>query len=101
MLTKQSYEPTSKIHRALGNRFLPTQIYDNGGAGIHIMGSTNFKFDATIGDENDEGDGYVGSLDGQQPIEVIVESSTRVIFQDMSVRSANGENVLTQPGFFY
>ena len=58
------------------------------------MDSTNFTFDATVGYEYDEGDGYVGSLDGQQPIEVIVESSTGVIFQDMSVRSANGENIL-------
>ena len=77
----------------------PSQIYDNGEAGIQIIDSTNFTFDATVGYENDEGDGYVGSLDGQQPIEVIVESSTGVIFQDMSVRSANGENILTQTVF--
>ena len=59
------------------------------------MGSTNFTFEATIGPGEDEGEGYVGSLDGQQPIEVIVESSTSVIFEDMSVRSTNGENTVS------
>ena len=44
-----------------------------------------------------KGDGYVGSVDGQQPIEVIVESSQRVTFQDMDVRSANGENIFSEP----
>lgn len=61
------------------------------------MGSNNFTFEATIGDECFglncplEGEGRVGSLDGQQPIEVIVESSTLVKFQDMKVISTNGE----------
>jgi len=74
------------------------QIYDNGVAGIHITGSNNFTFEATIGDECygtpcelPEGEGNVGSVGGQQPIEVIVESSTLVTFQDMRVQSANGE----------
>ncbi|CAM9670498.1 unnamed protein product [Ascophyllum nodosum] len=64
-------------------------FFDNGEAGIRIVGSTNFTFDATIGSSSDEGEGYVGSLDGQQPVEVVVESSTSVIFEDMSVRSTN------------
>ncbi|CAN0012704.1 unnamed protein product, partial [Hapterophycus canaliculatus] len=70
-------------------------LYDNGVAGIHIMGSNNFTFEATIGSEcwgDDcviEGEGNVGSLDGQQPIEVIVESSTLVTFKDMKVQSVN------------
>lgn len=74
-------------------------MYDNGVAGIHIMGSNNFTFEATIADEcwgEDcvlEGEGNVGSLDGQQPIEVIVETSTDVKFQDMRVESDNGESM--------
>ncbi|CAM9252697.1 unnamed protein product, partial [Ectocarpus sp. 12 AP-2014] len=68
---------------------------DNGVAGIHVSGSNNFTFEATIADKcwgEDcvlEGEGNVGSLDGQQPIEVIVESSTLVKFQDMKVQSVN------------
>ena len=73
------------------------QFFDNGEAGIRIVGSTNFTFDATIGSSNDEGEGYVGSLDGQQPVEVVVESSTSVIFEDMSVRSTNGEISFGRP----
>lgn len=74
------------------------QVYDNGVAGIHIMGSNNFTFEATIADECFgescvlEGEGNVGTVDGQQPIEVIIETSTDVKFQDMRVQSANGES---------
>lgn len=70
---------------------------DNGVAGIHIMGSTNFTFEATIADECFapdcvlEGEGRVGSVDGQQPIEIIIENSTDVKFKDMRVLSINGE----------
>ncbi|CAM9670164.1 unnamed protein product [Ascophyllum nodosum] len=64
-------------------------FFDNGVAGISIMGSTNFTFEATIDSSNDEGEGYVGSLDGQQPIEVIIDSSNGVTFQDVSVKSTN------------
>ncbi|CAM9674797.1 unnamed protein product [Sphacelaria rigidula] len=68
-------------------------MYDNGVAGIHIIGSTNFTFEATITSEDDqpfpEGEGNVGSLDGQQPIEIIIESSSLVTFQDMKVTSSN------------
>ncbi|CAM9952012.1 unnamed protein product [Ascophyllum nodosum] len=64
-------------------------IYDNGVAGIHIVDTTDFTFEATFDRFLEEGDGYVGSVDGQQPIEVIVESSHRVTFQNMDVRSAN------------
>ncbi|CAM9695160.1 unnamed protein product [Ectocarpus sp. 6 AP-2014] len=76
---------------------------DNGVAGIHVSGSNNFTFEATIADEcwaDDcvlEGEGNVGSLDGQQPIEVIVESSTLVKFQDMKVQSVN-DPVMTVSG---
>lgn len=66
-------------------------MWDNGVAGIQISGSNNFTFEATIGDENAEGEGYVGSLDGQQPIEVVVDSSSLVTFQDMKVTSGNGK----------
>ncbi|CAN0405209.1 unnamed protein product, partial [Ascophyllum nodosum] len=65
-------------------------MWDNGVAGIRILGSNNFTFEATFNDEySSEGEGYVGSTDGQQPIEVIVESSTLVTFHNMSVRSTN------------
>ncbi|CAN0074142.1 unnamed protein product [Ectocarpus fasciculatus] len=65
-------------------------LYDNGVAGLHIMNSNNFTFEATIADyEGAEGQGNVGSLDGQQPIEVIVEGSSLVKFQDMKVQSVN------------
>lgn len=60
-------------------------------AGIHITGSNDFIFEATFGDEYSEGEGYVGSIDGQQPIELIIESSSQVMFSNMSVRSTNGE----------
>lgn len=66
------------------------QIYDNGVAGIHIVGSNNFTFEATVDSEGDEGEGNVGSLDGQQPIEIIIESSSLLKFEDMRVQSLNG-----------
>ncbi|CAM9183832.1 unnamed protein product, partial [Sphacelaria rigidula] len=69
-------------------------MYNNGEAGIHIVGSSNFTFEATIASALTEGDGLVGSLDGQQPIEIIVESSALVTFQDMKVVS-NNEPVIT------
>lgn len=71
--------------------FLLTQLYENGVAGIHITGSTNFTFDATIGPESTSGEGNVGSIDGQQPIEVVVEGSTLVTFNDLRVQSSNSE----------
>lgn len=69
------------------------QIYNNGVAGLHITGSYNVTFEATI-DNSEEvflGEGNVGRLNGQQPIEIIIESSTLVIFNDMRVTSSNGE----------
>lgn len=70
------------------------QFYDNGVAGLHITGTNNFTFEATTsGADGAEGEGNVGSLDGQQPIEVIIEDSSLVTFQDMRVESANGESV--------
>ena len=79
------------------DRWHSSQIYDNGVAGIHIVDTTDFTFEATFDTGSERGDGYVGSVDGQQPIEVIVESSQRVTFQDMDVRSANGENIFNEP----
>ena len=68
------------------------QLYDNGVAGIHIMGgSNNFTFEATVDSIGDEGEGNVGSLDGQQPIEIIIETSADVKFTDMRVQSLNGK----------
>lgn len=68
-------------------------MYDNGVAGIHITDSTNFFFEATTGRGRPEGEGLVGSIDGQQPIEIIVESSSLITFQDMKVISTNGKNI--------
>ena len=69
-------------------------MWDNGVAGIRILGSNNFTFEATFNNEySSEGEGYVGSTDGQQPIEVILESSSLVTFHNMSVRSTNGETL--------
>ncbi|CAN0452754.1 unnamed protein product [Pylaiella littoralis] len=64
-------------------------IYDNGVAGLHIMNSNNFTFEATIDSDGSVGDGNVGSLDGQQPIEIIIENSVLLKFQDMRVQSVN------------
>eukprot|EP00752_Nemacystus_decipiens_P007213 g6456.t1 len=64
-------------------------LYENGVAGIHIVGSNNFTFDATFDPESLLRDGNVGTTDGQQPIEVIVESSTMVTFNDLRVKSSN------------
>eukprot|EP00903_Cladosiphon_okamuranus_P020463 g18782.t1 len=64
-------------------------LYDNGVAGIHIMGSNNFTFEATAENYEDEGEGNVGSLDGQQPIEIIIENSSLLKFEQMRVRSLN------------
>lgn len=68
-----------------------SQFYDNAVAGIHIVGSNNFTFEATIASDSFVGSGRVGTLDGQQPIEVVIETSSLVHFQDMAVFSANGE----------
>lgn len=73
------------------------QLYENGVAGIHIMGTNNFTFDATIGEESTVGEGNVGNLDGQQPIDVIIESSTLVTFNDLRVQSSNGKSVCSAP----
>ena len=72
--------------------FLDSQFYDNGVAGLHVSGSNNFTFEATFDGYEDNSIGNVGSLDGQQPIEVIIESSNLVKFTDMRVQSANGES---------
>lgn len=61
-------------------------------AGLHIINSNNFTFEATIDSvDGAEGEGNVGSLEGQQPIEIIIEDSDLVTFQDMRVESNNGE----------
>lgn len=75
------------------------QMKDNGFAGIHLLSSHNFTFEATIGSDETEGEGYVGSLDGQQPIDIIIETTSLVTFTDLRVRSANGE-LLDIPALF-
>lgn len=65
---------------------------ENGVAGIHIMASNNFTFVGPRSSESgDAGQAFVGSNDGPQPIEVIVESSTLVTFNDVYILSANGK----------
>ena len=54
-------------------------------------GSNNFTFEATTSGYT-EGEGNVGSLDGQQPIEIIIETSTDIKFEDMKVQSVNGRS---------
>lgn len=66
---------------------------ENGVAGIHIMASNNFTYEGPVNFESgDAGQGFVGSSsDGPQPIELIVESSTLVTFNDVYFLSANGK----------
>lgn len=59
-------------------------------AGMHITGSNNFTFDATLGPESSVGQGNVGTTDGQQPVEIIIEGSTLLTFNDLRVQSSNG-----------
>lgn len=73
---------------------LGMQLYENGVAGMHIIGSNNFTFDATIGPESTVGQGNVGTTDGQQPIEVIIEGSSLLTFNDLRVQSSNGAHFL-------
>ena len=57
---------------------------------MQITGSNNFNFDGTLGPEETVGQGNVGTTDGQQPIEIIIESSALLTFNDMRVQSSNG-----------
>ena len=57
---------------------------------MHITGSNNFTFDATIGPESTTGQGNVGTTDGQQPIEIVIEGSSLLTFNDLRVQSSNG-----------
>lgn len=74
---------------------------DNGVAGIHLVGLNNFTFEATIGDDSTEGEGNVGSLTGQQPIEIIIESTSLAKFADLRVQSTNGEILLASASLRY
>lgn len=68
------------------------QVEENGVAGIHIMASNNFTFEGPLSSESGPaGQAFVGSSDGPQPIEVIVESSSLVTFNDVYFLSANGK----------
>eukprot|EP00752_Nemacystus_decipiens_P013409 g11873.t1 len=66
-------------------------VEQNGVAGIRIMASNNFTFEGprSTSEPGDAGQAYVGSSDGPQPIELIVESSTLVAFNDVYFFSAN------------
>lgn len=82
-----------------------SKIYNNGVAGLHITGSQNVTFEATVGEGGNDsnstlGEGNVGSLDGEQPIEIIVDSSTFVTFTDMRVTSPNGTRNLSPSAAF-
>ena len=65
---------------------------------MHIIGSNNFTFDATVDPESTVespvGEGNVGTTDGQQPIEIIIEGSALLTFNDLRVRSSNGMKAL-------
>ncbi len=77
--------------------FVDVQFYDNGVAGLHIVGSNNFTFEATTHASWEEDweestpKGSVGSVGGLQPIEIIIEGSSLLTFTDMRVLSDNGE----------
>lgn len=82
-----------------------SKVYNNGVAGLHITGSHSVSFEATAGEGGNDsgssmGEGNVGSLDGDQPIEIIVDSSTFVTFTDMRVTSANGTRNLSPSAAF-
>lgn len=66
------------------------QFYNNLVAGLVIRDTRNVTFEATYGSGSD-GDGQVGSLDGQQPIDLVIEGSTMLMFDHMNVPSSNGE----------
>lgn len=71
------------------------KIHHNEVAGLHITGSHNVTFEATVHEggydsESSLGQGSVGSLDGEQPVDVIVDNSTLITFTDMRVTSSNG-----------
>lgn len=57
-----------------------------------IRDTRNVTFEATFGSEF-SGEGNVGSLDGQQPIEIVIEGSTILKFDHMRVTSSNGEGL--------
>lgn len=67
------------------------QFQGNGVASIHITGSNNFTCEGTIGDEYPLGQGNVGDFTGPQPIDMIIDASSLVTFQDIRVSSTNGE----------
>lgn len=67
------------------------KVQDNGVAGIHLSSAYNFTFVAPRGsDSGDWGQGLVGSSDGAQPLDVLIESSSLVTFTDALFESANG-----------
>jgi len=78
---------------------IDVQFYENAVAGLYISGSNNFTFEATFDGSRADDDfagvdssaGSVGSADGQQPIEIIIEDSSLLTFTDMGVQSINGE----------
>lgn len=63
-------------------------------------GSNNFTFEATVEAIGDEGEGNVGSLDGHEPIEIIIEDSSLLKFQDMRVQSLNGEKTRSSSSIY-
>ena len=64
-------------------------------AGVRIAGSNNFTLAATLDEGSNfregEMNGNVGSLDGPQPIDVVVDTSTDVKFIKTQFNSVNGE----------
>eukprot|EP00903_Cladosiphon_okamuranus_P010017 g9499.t1 len=67
-------------------------VEENGMAGIHIMASKKLTFVGPLSSNEESGSagqGFVGSQDGPQPIELIMESSTLVTFNDVYFLSAN------------
>lgn len=68
------------------------QVEENGVVGIHLFNSNNFTFVGPRGsDSGSTGQGFIGSTDGPQPLDVLLEGSSLVTFNDVLFQSVNGE----------
>lgn len=68
------------------------QVEENGVVGVHLFNSNNFTFVGPRGSESGStGQGFIGSTDGPQLLDVLLESSSLVTFNDVLFQSMNGE----------
>ncbi|CAM9345152.1 unnamed protein product [Pylaiella littoralis] len=65
-------------------------VEENGVAGIHLSNVNNFTFVGPRGSDSQwVGQGFIGSDDGPQPLDVLIESSRIVTFNDVLFQSVN------------